>query len=357
MIGEPDAWQAIQKPPTPPSDAKNPPTVKHTNPLGMASPLPTRTSTDLYSSPDHLGAIYALESVPGFGPVKFREMHRAGITPQIAVEQPERIPIFGSRGEKLRTAISNLAQSDVARFKTQAEKQLERTKQLGATILTHYDSDYPERVYNSNNPVPVLYIRGNASVWSDSCAVAVVGSRKIRDPYATSTRKFATTAARKGFVVVSGFAVGADSIGHSAACDAYGRTLCVMPCGVDLIFPPENKPLWYKLQAYGDATFVSEFRFGRRASSLSLRKRNKLIVSFAEGVLVAQSSIKGGAMNAYRSGKEQKKPIATFCPDGGDDASGNLAIIHDLNANITTFNLSQNSAQFDSWLNLLSSSI
>lgn len=357
MTGKADSCQTIRKQPTSPSDARNPPIGKHTNPLSPVNPFCVRTTTDPHSSLDHLGAIYALESVTGFGPIKFREMHRAGITPQIAVEQPERIPISGSRGEKLRTAISNLAQSDIARFKTQAERQLERAKQLGATILTHYDSDYPERVYYSNNPVPVLYVRGSVSIWSDSCAVAVVGSRKTRDPYATSAQKFTSTAARRSFVVVSGFAVGADSIGHSAACDAHGRTLCVMPCGVDLIFPPENRPLWYRLQAYADAAFVSEFRFGRRASSLSLRKRNKLIVSFAEGVLVAQSGIKGGAMNAYRFGKEQKKPIATFYSDGNDDVSGNSAIIHDSNANVTTFNLSRNLMQFNSWLNLLSSSI
>ena len=106
---------------------------------------------------------------------------------------------------------------------------------------------------------------------------------------------------------MSGFAVGADSIGHRAARDASGRTVCVMPCGLDNLFPPENRTLWEELLDYPGAAFVSEFGFGRRASALLLRKRNKLIAAFSQGVLVAQSSYGGGAMNAYRFAREQKK--------------------------------------------------
>ena len=83
--------------------------------------------------------------------------------------------------------------------------------------------------------------------------------------------------------------------------------MCVMPCGLDKVFPPENRGLWEELLAHPGAVFVSEFGFGQRASSLLLRKRNKLIVAFAQGVLVAQSALDGGAMNAYRFGAGAKE--------------------------------------------------
>jgi predicted Rossmann fold nucleotide-binding protein DprA/Smf involved in DNA uptake len=78
-----------------------------------------------------------------------------------------------------------------------------------------------------------------------------------------------------------------------------------MPGGLDRPFPPENRSLWEDFLSYPGAAFVSEFPFGTRASSLTLRKRNKLIVAFARAVLVSQSSADGGAMNAYRFAAER----------------------------------------------------
>lgn len=311
---------------------------------------------DQYPPSDLLGAIYALESVPGFGPVKFRALHQAAINPQTAVQQPDLLPLTGNRGIQLKAAISKLTPSDLARFEAQAAEQIERTKECGASILTHYESGYPSRVYNSNNPVPALYVQGNSSVWANSAAVAVVGSRKTRDPYAACARMFALAATRLGLTIASGFAKGSDSIGHAAAHESNGRTVCVMPCGVDPLFPPENRDLWNQLLRYPNAAFVNEFRFGLRASALTLRKQNKLIAAFSAGVLVVQSSKTGGAMNAYRFAREQRKAIATFRSDGTDDTTGNAKITSNRSARTQTFDPKSENSQFDSWLRTLSNS-
>jgi predicted Rossmann fold nucleotide-binding protein DprA/Smf involved in DNA uptake len=97
---------------------------------------------------------------------------------------------------------------------------------------------------------------------------------------------------------------------------------------------------------------VTESSFGTSASSLTLRKRNKLIVAFSRGVLVAQSSAKGGAMNAYRFAIEQRKPVATFLTDGSADASGNSNIPEYENALV----LQSEPEAFERWLQVLSSS-
>ena len=128
--------------------------------------------------------------------------------------------------------------------RNRAIEQLERASSCAASILVHSDPDYPRRVYESNNPVPVLYVRGDPNIWQGSGSVAVVGSRLTRDPYASCARNFAAIAARMGMIIVSGFAIGADSIGHKAARDVGGRTICVMPCGLDQVFPPgESQPV------------------------------------------------------------------------------------------------------------------
>lgn len=304
---------------------------------------------------DNLGAIFALEQVSGFGPVKFRAMYDSGLDAQAAIEDPHLLPFEGRTGEKLRRGIDALSEDDLAIAKSRAADQLARADEHSASILVHGDSEYPKQVYASNYPVPVLYVRGDPKVWQDAASIAVVGSRKTRRPYSDCAQAFASLAARKGMVIVSGFAIGADSIGHTEAFATGGRTICVMPCGLDMVFPPENRELWEQLLKYPQAAFVSEYGFGLRASSLLLRKRNKLIVAFSQGVLVAQSAIDGGAMNAYRFGREQKKPVATFNADGSEETSGNALIAEDRRTGACAFESTCNESSYELWLQGLSS--
>lgn len=205
----------------------------------------------------------------------------------------------------------------------------------------------------SNNPVPVLYVLGDSRNWHGGGAVAVVGSRNIQEPYLQCAYSISMIAAKMGMLIVSGFALGADSIGHMSAMAANGRTLCVMPCGLDNVFPPENRPPWESLREYHGAVFISEFGFGRRASSLLLRKRNKLIVSFSQGVVVAQSAGNGGAMNAYRCSREQRKPVSTFRPDESETTTGNKIIATDTKTAAWAFNWTNNEASCLAWLQKL----
>ena len=319
----------------------------------VVAPAPCRSGR--LPSADRLGAIFALERVSGFGPVKFRAMHQAGVDAQAAINNPNLLPFTGRTGEKLRRGVLALSEAELATGRERAVDQLKRADELSAAILLYGDPGYPAHVYASNNPVPVLYVRGDPAVWDGARTVAVVGSRKTREPYAGGARRFATAAVRNGMVVISGFAMGADSMGHNAAVEAGGRTVCVMPCGLDLVFPPENRGLWEELLAYPGAVFVSEFGFGQRTSSLLLRKRNKLIVAFAQGVLVAQSALNGGAMNAYRIGREQKKPVVTFKTDGSEETSGNAVIEKDDRTGGYAFELTDNPKGHETWLQQLSS--
>jgi predicted Rossmann fold nucleotide-binding protein DprA/Smf involved in DNA uptake len=126
-----------------------------------------------------------------------------------------------------------------------------------------------------------------------------------------------------------------------------------MPGGLDRPFPPENRPLWEDLLRYSGAVFVTELGFGARASALTLRKRNKLIVAFARGVLVAQSAKDGGAMNAFRFAVEQKKSVATFAADDTPDTSGNRLISNE-SWTRTLPGQSVNCEAYEQWLRQLS---
>jgi DNA processing protein len=318
---------------------------------------------------DDLSALTVLEGIRNFGPQKFKELHLAGVRPTDALRTPARLPIKGKRGEEFKAAIARLGEPDLALARRRAVRQIIRADENDAHILTYNSAEYPRNVYCSNNPIPVLYVRGSLAALTQTHAVACVGSRNIREPYRALHRAFAETAVANSFAIVSGFATGADRVGHEAALETSGQTVLVMPCGLDRPFPPENKELWQEFLRYPDAAMVSEFHFGTKAAALTLRKRNKLIVAFALGVLLSQTSARGGAMNAYRFASEQHKPVATFEPDGTPDTSGNAEIAGRANhnahallspdaaASATTFSVQQHTpAHWRQWLQRLSSS-
>lgn len=307
---------------------------------------------------DGLAAVFCLDQVPGFGPQKFKQLHEAGLDARQVLETSSLLPAIGKTGDNLRRAIDQLGEAERTKQRANAVLAIGRAHQHGAMILGYGHPAYPKNVFESNNPVPVLYARGALGVLKTRRVVACVGSRDIRQPYEGLHRAFASYAAELGFAVASGFATGADTVGHEAAFKVGGATICVMPSGLDRPFPPENRGLWDALLDYGGAVMVSEFPFGTGASGLTLRKRNKLIVAFALGVMLSQSSEKGGAMNAYRFALEQKKPIATFAGDDSPATSGNEAISRDRIGSVTTFPATGEAHEdWGEWLRKLSSSI
>ena len=307
-----------------------------------------------YPDPDELASLYVLDSVKGFGPQKFKQVYQANLSAKEIIRRPDALPVPGKRGEPLRKQLRELSKKNIDECRERAEKQIRVAEATTSLILTYAHPLYPKLVFDSNNPVGVLYARGNVQLLRHAKAVACVGSRKLRAPYERLHTAFAREAVSSSFTVVSGFALGADTVGHRAAVEGGGSTICVMPSGLDRPFPPENKNLWNSWLSHQHVLFVSEFPFGTGAKSLNLRKRNKLIVAFAQGVLVSQSAADGGAMNAYRFAMEQKKRIATFQSDGTEETTGNH-LIAQAEYQADVFPLSTDTQLFKKWLQQLSS--
>lgn len=301
-------------------------------------------------SPEVLAAIYTVNSVKGLGPQVFKRVFTAGISlPQLCA-QPELLPVEGKRGQSLRKKLHKINEQTWTIAKERAQKHVESAAKYQASILTYSHPFYPRNVFESNYPVPVLFARGALPILQRREVIACVGTRGIRPPYSEWEMMFAKTACHSGYVIVSGFALGADTIGHRTALNEGADTICVLPGGLDRPFPPENKVLWDKLLNSDKAVMISEAPFGARASSLTLRKRNKLIVACALGVLVAQSSAKGGAMNAFRFASEARKPVSTFPSDGTDETSG-----HEMIRLYVSGAVLSNAEEHETWLRKLSS--
>jgi DNA processing protein len=140
---------------------------------------------------------------------------------------------------------------------------------------------------------PALWVRGSL-VAEDALAIAIVGTRRAT-PYGTATaERLASELAARGVTVVSGLARGIDSAAHRGALAAGGRTLAVLGCGVDVVYPPENRALVDAIVEHG--AIVSQFPPGTPPLAGYFPARNRTLAGLALGVVVVEAPERSGAL-------------------------------------------------------------
>lgn len=133
--------------------------------------------------------------------------------------------------------------------------------------------------------------------------VAVVGSRKPTAYGEKMTYQIASELAQAGAVIVSGLAFGVDSIAHRAALDAGGKTVAVLACGLDRIYPAEHRGLAKEILAKGGA-LVSEYDIGTEPYKSNFVERNRIIAGLSMATIVTEAAQKSGALITARDAKE-----------------------------------------------------
>lgn len=160
-----------------------------------------------------------------------------------------------------------------------------------ATLAPHAPG-YPELLAAVPSP-PALWVRG-ALVPEDALALAIVGARR-GTPYGLATaERIAAELAARGVTIVSGLARGIDTAAHRGALDAGGRTLAVLGCGIDVVYPPENRALAGAIEARG--ALLSQFAPGTPALPGHFPVRNRTLAGLALGVLVVEAAERSGAL-------------------------------------------------------------
>jgi DNA processing protein len=186
------------------------------------------------------------------------------------------------------------------------KRELSLLKEVGGDIVTLRDDAYPKRLRDIYDPPAVLYIRGELKK-EDELAVSIVGSRKT-SPYGRwVTEKISQELARNGVTIVSGMARGIDSLAHWGAISVGGRTIAVLGCGIDVIYPSENKNLFSKIIDHG--AVLSEFRMGSPPEAGHFPKRNRIISGLSLGVVVAEASTKSGSLLTAGYALEQGREV------------------------------------------------
>jgi DNA processing protein len=173
------------------------------------------------------------------------------------------------------------------------DQELKRIAATGAQVLTWESPSYPRLLREIPDPPPVLYVKGTLEE-EDAWAVAVVGTRRASAYGLEVTRRLTKALSRSGITIVSGLARGIDGEAHRAALEAGGRTIAVLGCGIDRVYPPEHRKLAQQITAQG--ALVSDYPLGTEPEGRNFPPRNRIISGLSLGVLITEAGVRSGAL-------------------------------------------------------------
>ncbi len=171
------------------------------------------------------------------------------------------------------------------------------------------DKEYPEMLKKIKNPPIKIYVKGNKKILNDK-AIAIVGSRDCTEKGKENARMFSINLAKAGFTIVSGMAKGIDSASHIGAIDVCGKTIAVLGCGINYVYPKENEEIYKKIIETGGA-IVSEYQDMIEPDSEKFRNRNRIVSGLSLGILVVEAELRSGTSITARYAKEQNRDV--FC--------------------------------------------
>ena len=242
----------------------------------------------------------ALRMVPGLG------TRRAGLlierfrSPQAIFRAPvSELEDAGLLGGVARSIASGCSFDEAA-------VQQQKLRQTGTTLVTLGDGSYPHPLRDIFDPPPLLFARGNVELLQD-LMIGVVGTRRPTPYGMAAAERMSADLAQAGLTVVSGMARGIDTAAHRAALSVNGRTIAVLGCGADVVYPSENRRLASEIVAKG--LIVSEFPMGSVAFPQNFPIRNRIISGMSTGLLVVEGAQYSGSAITAKLALDQGREV------------------------------------------------
>jgi DNA processing protein len=238
--------------------------------------------------------------IPGIGRVKLTQLES----------------YFGNLAEAWKAASADLRQAgldtgsvraiNMWRPRISLDEEMGKLERHGVKVLTYHDAAYPARLKEIYDYPLLLYIRGSLLPEDEWC-LAVVGTRRATVYGRQVAEEISADLARNKITVVSGLARGIDSVAHSSALTAGGRSIAVFACGLDIVYPGENAGLARQIMERG--ALISEYPLGTRPKADKFPRRNRIMSGMSLGVLVVEASETSGAMITAHLAAEQNREV------------------------------------------------
>ena len=207
--------------------------------------------------------------------------------------------------------VTNVKPSTIRRLKDknlkEAENILNTTHKMGAEVIVYDDVRYPDMLRSIPNPPYVLYMKGEAMNWDRILGIGIVGTRTCTEYGIKATKMIAEDLAACGVTIISGMARGIDSVAQETALGVGNKTIAVLGCGIDVVYPKENKKLMDKIAENG--TIISEYPPKTGPDKHNFPWRNRIISGLSRGILVTEAPKKSGALITAEYALEQGRDI------------------------------------------------
>ncbi len=215
---------------------------------------------------------------------------------------------------------------DTALEKIEKTKAYERIK-----VITYWDTDYPNRLKQIDDPPLLLNYIGDISQLNQTKSVALIGTRNIN----SHINKIATNLGKllaENFIITGGLAKGCDTAGHKGCLQSGGITVAVCGKPLDVIYPKENRKLAEEIIAK-KGVLISEYFVGEKSYLQPFIERNRIQAGLSEAIIVVASGVNGGTMRTVKFGKKHKRLICCYKPDikhrNDENFQGNIKLIRD----------------------------
>jgi len=231
----------------------------------------------------------------GLGPILTRRLiETAGAAEAACATSVALLQTIEGIGSSKASQIHN----SLRRSSDEAKREIDRAEKLCVSIICPDDEIYPMLLRDIPDPPNVLYVKGSLEP-RDLNGFAIVGSRRCSFYGREQSERFAALLAGAGLTVISGGARGIDSAAHRGAMShPQGRTIAVLGCGIDHVYPPENKNLFEEIALRG--AVLSEFPIGTPPIADNFPRRNRIVSGMSRGVLVVEADEKSGALITAR---------------------------------------------------------
>ena len=209
----------------------------------------------------------------------------------------------------------------------EAYKIIKTCEEKGAQILCYSDEGYPKSLRSLKDPPAVLYCMGKLPDLNSRLCIATVGTRKMSEYGMRSAYKIAYEIASAGAVIVSGMAFGIDAVCACGAIAAKGKTIAVLGCGIDVIYPKEHARLREKILECG--ALITEYPPATEPRPYHFPVRNRLISGLSQGTVVIDADVKSGSMITAKCAILQGRDIYAVPCNIDSEKSGTNELIRD----------------------------
>jgi len=258
--------------------------------------------------------LYYLTKIDGLGAVRInRLVGHFGSGEKIFEADVKRISEIEGFSRKISELILS-AEKNFSSYEKEYDCVISKLEKMGAGVVTVCDEEYPAILKEIYDPPVILYYRG--SVKNDnlnktlSDSIGIVGTRKPTDYGKRMAETLTRELASHGINIISGFARGIDTCVHKSLLASGNKdsiTGAVFGCGVDVIYPPENKKLYEELIENG--VCISEYEISTMPEPMNFPRRNRIISGLSLGVVVIESGRDGGALITARCALDQSREV------------------------------------------------